>query len=105
MVIRLMNFNASMNILFIDQNEDFLAHYMTIQVPPIMLIIEPRMVNLFWTSSPIPLKHMVFWVLVHNAAPNHKPLTWRYQDYCYVDLDMPTLDGAKTITLKHWAYY
>ena len=36
-----------MNILFTSKSEDSRAHYLVIQVPPIMLTIEPRMVIIY----------------------------------------------------------
>ena len=40
--------------------------------PPIMLIIEPRMVNKFGVCSPISFKHMFFWYpFLHSHSTTH----------------------------------
>ena len=58
-------------------SEESRAQWMVINVPPIMLIIEPIMVIIFWVRSPISFKHMSFWVSVLGATPNRIPLKYR----------------------------
>ena len=51
-------------------SREYLIHYQSVifflsindqTSPPIMLIIEPKMVGIFLTHSPIFIKHMSFW--------------------------------------------
>ena len=45
------------------------------QFPPIMLIIEPRMVNKLWAWSPVSFKHMMSCLCPFlDPHPYHKPL-------------------------------
>ena len=45
--------------------------------PSIMVIIEPRMVRVFWTHSSISFKHIYFWVFVVRSTPNHVTLKYK----------------------------
>jgi hypothetical protein len=54
-VICLIVFGAHMNILYIGPPIIYRSSYTG---PPIMLIIEPRMVSIFWACIPISCKHI-----------------------------------------------
>ena len=58
------------------QSEHCRAHWLVIYIPPIMLIIEPRMVINIWTHNPISFKMQICSVSVLGVAPNHLPLKY-----------------------------
>ena len=71
-----LNFSCSLN-----------GRIVTLPPPlPIMLTIEPRMINIFWTHYLISSKTHAVMVSVLRSTPSHKPLKYKCPSYCYIDI-------------------
>ena len=73
-----------MNILFINIKVKvfmFINEWSYKSPPPIMLIIEPRMVSVFWACSPISFKHQIF-----LGCPFLDPYLTKYHSYIGVQI-------------------
>ena len=53
----------------------------------IMMIIEPKMVSIFWVDSPISFERMSFWVFARRPAPNHILLKYRCPSYRHAKIE------------------
>ena len=71
-----------------------------------MLIIQPRMVRIFWALYSISfLSNMSFWLFVHRSTPSHIPLKCRYVVYCYVRFRHVRLMAPKFVIERLYVFW
>ena len=89
-----------MNILFTFKPHILMLMKLLHTPPPIVSIIDPRMVNIFWRRSPISFKYIFFWCLFLDSYLTTNNSNIGVQTMTMMDLGTSALEHDHMLDTK-----